>query len=119
MPGFFDSVIRRIYSCENKDCLAKVGYDQKITANFKKKCPVCKKNTLLLYSGELNTCIIMDSKQPKTIGSLGEKNYQNAEKEGKDIFKRKNAKIPFWRNDRQVNIDALKNPSKYIETGKI
>jgi hypothetical protein len=110
--------VNRIYTCYNKECNGQVFYEQGIYDKFKKKCPFCKKNELVLDSGTLNSTMIMDIKKPKTLGSLGEKNYENAQKEGKELGFRK-THIPFWRKNKKIDYGILKNPSKYIETGNI
>lgn len=67
-----------------------------------------------------NVCI--DSKKPKTIGSLAQKNTERMIKEGK-IKKPKEKQNPFWRPNKKKCDVSLANLSeagkkKYIMEGK-
>lgn len=64
--------------------------------------------------------MIMDSKQPKTVGSLAAKNTERMISEGK-LAPPKPKERPFWRNtDKPVNIDGWseKQKNRYIYEGK-
>lgn len=111
-----DLEINRVYACNNEECQAVIAYKQKAGDNFKKKCPFCHKNTLLIESGSTGISFFMDLNKPKTIGALAEKNAKYAIDSGK-VDPDKKHKTPFWRSKRKVNFDVLKNPKQYIETG--
>ncbi len=65
--------------------------------------------------------IIMDSKKPKTIGDLADRNTEKMIKSGK--IKKKEDETPFWRPGKKVNKKLAKltqkQKMKYIKTGKI
>lgn len=62
----------------------------------------------------------IDSKKPKTVGSLAEKNTEKMVKEGK--IKPKKEEYPWWRPNKKVNksLGTLTNKQKmrYIREGK-
>jgi hypothetical protein len=115
--GIKNWTINRVYKCTN--CSNCFSFEQKAISNFKKKCPSCLKNTLIIDSGHCNISVIMDVKRPKTLGALGDKNLHEREKQlgPKRVKKNKNYK-PFWRKNKKINYDILRNPSRYIETGQ-
>jgi type IV secretory pathway VirD2 relaxase len=116
--SFFDSTIHRIYECTNKKCEAKIHLEEQVKDMWKTTCPFCEKESLQLESAQLVAPVFIDLNKPKTIGSLGEKNYQLAIKEGRDTgIKKKDKKKPWWRKNDKVNFNVLKNPNKYVETG--
>lgn len=65
--------------------------------------------------------VIIDANQPKTLGSLAEKNTNKMVKEGK--IKPKETKIPWWRKSKKVNQNLAKMSStklkRYIKTGQL
>lgn len=65
--------------------------------------------------------VIMDLSEPKTIGSLAEKNTAKMVKEGKLIPKED--KTPWWRKGKKLNKDLKKlnknQAQRYIKTGKL
>ncbi len=110
-----DSIISRTYKCDH--CKSIIQYDQKASEKWKKKCPLCKKHKLYLDSADSNMSLLMDNSKPKTIGSLGQKNYEDAKRRG-TLPKEINNPTPYWRKGRQkINYKVLKNPSWYIKTG--
>ena len=84
--------------------------------DFIKLCPFCNKKSLVISSGNLGISIFIDSKKPKTFGGQSDYNMKQDEKEGKVRSKKSK---PFYRSNEKINFDILKNPSKYIGTGKI
>ena len=65
--------------------------------------------------------IIIDSKKPKTLGSLAEKNTKEMTKRGK-LKPKKKAKPPWWRKEGQKPVNPTgwseKQKEKYIMEGK-
>lgn len=65
--------------------------------------------------------IIIDAKQPKTIGDLARKNTDRMEKEGK-LKKKKEKPLPWWRDNKKVDTDLAKlsgnAATRYIMEGK-
>jgi hypothetical protein len=110
--------IYRVYKCDNDDCASVVGYNETIGDPWRKECPFCLEQSLYLDSAITKLTTVMELNQPKTIGTLGERNYEKALKEGKKIFGEK-PKKPFYRSKDKVNFDILKNPNKYISEGRI
>lgn len=68
--------------------------------------------------------LIVDSKKPKTLATLAQKNTEEMIKRGdKRIKPKKKKERPFWRSDKDKPVD-IRNKSKkqiktYIETGKM
>lgn len=64
--------------------------------------------------------VMIDSKKPKTIGALAEKNTEKMLKQGK--LKKKKEFIPWWRKNKKVDTSLAKMSSKqkkdYIIAGK-
>lgn len=127
MPKIQDIAIDRIYSCENEACCAIIQITQKATDPFEKKCPFCGKESLVLKEAKCSIQGFVDTSKPKTLGSIAEKNRTKMEKNG-DITKgeaeswtgkKKNKSKPFWRKSDKIDFSILKNPKKYIETGKV
>lgn len=117
--GISDLEIYRIYQCSNKDCSAKIGFQQKASDKWKKRCPCCRKHTLIIYESKSNISINSNT-SAKTIGMLAEKNSEYKYKHSLDLdnpSRPKDAKIPFWRKSRKVNFDILRNPKSYVERG--
>lgn len=119
--SILDSYIKRIYRCSRKQCDAVVEYNQKFGEDFMTKCPFCEKSSLLLESADCGISVLMELSKPKTLGTLAEQNGKELEKTEEYHKKQeeKKKKRPFWRkNTDKCDFKVLKNPSKYIETGK-
>lgn len=112
-----DQTIHRVYACTDPACEAKICYKETVGDPWRKLCPFCNKESLILDSAHLDLSTIMDLSKPKTIGTLGEKNYREAVKQGK-IQPKKKFK-PFWRKKDKIDFSILKNPNNYIQTGHI
>ena len=110
-----DFVIKRIYRCTNNECAAVLSFDQKYNEKWKKRCPLCKKHSLLLESGTTSITTFIDLTKPKTFGSASDENKKRREKEN-PIEK---PKKPWWRKSNKINYNVLKNPKKYIDTGTV
>lgn len=68
--------------------------------------------------------IAIDSKQPKTVGELAEKNTREMVKRGSKRIKKKKPKPrPWWRADKDKPINTSKMSKKqiqhYIHTGEV
>lgn len=68
--------------------------------------------------------LIIDSKQPKTIATLAQKNTEEMIKRGdKRIKPKKKKERPFWRPDKDKPVDvrgkSKKQIDNYIKTGKM
>lgn len=114
-----ESTVYRKYKCDNCKCV--LGLEQKVKDKWKKKCPLCGKYKLYITHSELNISILIDSKKPKTIGSLAEKNRDTKTRRGEETkgFKDKHSPTPPWRKGKKINFNVLKNPSQYIEKGSV
>lgn len=107
--------VTRTYKCLS--CKEYFTFEQAATDNFKKRCPGCKKNQLLIYSGKMSISNVVDMNKPKTVGSQAEINTKRAEKEG--TLKVANKYKPWWRkNKKKIDFDILKKPDKYIREGR-
>jgi len=107
MSGIKDIEIHRNYKCDN--CKYCFGIKQTASEKWKKKCPKCKKHLLFISDSWDNMSTIVDFGTPKTVGSLAEHNTKKMIKEDKLENKAK----------AKTNYNILKDPAKYIETGKI
>jgi hypothetical protein len=114
--SFFDSSIYRVYSCTNEKCSGKIGCNEMVKDKWQTQCPFCQEESLVLDSAHLAMPAFIDLNQPKTIGSLGEKNAEKARREGKQLGTTQPHK-PFWRNKNKIDFNVLKNPNNYIQTG--
>ena len=111
-----DLVVYRIYRCET--CEAEIECEQKAKENFKSKCPFCEKRTLVLKSARTSMVVLIDTKTPKTLGSLADKNTANMKKDGTLLEDQKEDTTPWWRKGkRKIDYKILRNPNKYIQTG--
>jgi hypothetical protein len=120
MSKFFDSTINRVYKCTEKNCACEIVYEQKLFDDFKKICPFCNKESLVIEQANLSMSFIMDSKKPVTVGSIADKNAERRVKEGQSIEGFKNKKTPFWRkNKKRIDYSILKDPKTYIKTGSV
>ena len=118
--GIGDHTIFRIYTCMNEDCKCEVSFKEKVSKPWRKVCPFCKKHTLLLDRATLTLSAFVDTNQPKTLGAISDQNRTRKIKEGtpfKDDQKAIN--LPWWRKEKKVNMDVLRNPKQYIETGSV
>lgn len=113
-----DQTIYRVYQCDNEECEAQLEVKETVGDPWQKECPFCKKNSLFLKSAHMNMSIFIDHSKPKTLGSLGEKNYEEAVKNGTIQPKKKEPK-PFWRKTDKINYNILKNPNKYVKEGYV
>lgn len=112
-----EQTIHRIYDCKNAECAAKIALTEKVGDPWMKTCPFCEQDTLLLDKAVLSLSGIVGMKNRTTLGSLSDENRRSYEKEhGKDKFHKD---IPFWRKSSKLNMEILKNPQKYVETGHI
>ena len=115
--GLAESTIYRKYRCLN--CQVIIGCKQLVKDDWLRVCPHCEKEELIIQSGELSVSVLTDINKPKTIGTLSEQNRREKERRGDtDIDKRK-ADKPWWRKDKKINYDVLKNPTEYIQTGDV
>lgn len=110
-----DQKIVRVYKCTNEPCEAQMSYMETVSKKWRKKCPICKKRSLVLESASLNISTFIDLQNPKTFGGCSDKNMIRREKEGSQEDK----KPPFWRKNKKINYNILKNPKKYVDTGTI
>lgn len=109
-----DIEIYRTYKCT--ECEGIIGLTQGAVDDFIKDCPFCGRQTMLMDSAETNLTFLFDLKKPKTLGMIAQTNEASNEKEyGPAEPKWK----PWWRDKHRVNFDILKNPSRYIEEGRI
>lgn len=107
-------LVNRLYEC--KACGHEYIAEEKCSAKFRRKCPCCNKHRLFLKSADSGMMVGVDTIKGKTVGSVAEQNTKRREKEG---YVEKQPSKPWWRkNKKRVDIDVLKNPSKYIATGK-
>ena len=118
MAGIWDSRITRLYKCTNSECECEISYTQKASEKFKKKCPFCHDRSLVIKESECNIGCFVDNKSPKTLGMLANKNAEEKAKRG-ELTEGFKGKPPCWRKSHKINYDILKNPKKYISTGKI
>jgi len=113
-----DIEIHRVYKCDNEECAAEIVVTQIAKDPWLKQCPFCYEETLFIRSATDNLSIFIDLKKPKTLGSLGEQNFE--EKVKREGDPKEEPKKPWWRkNKEKVDFSILKNPKKYIETGHI
>ncbi len=110
--------ICRTYRCDNEKCEAEIVCQETIADRWLVKCPFCGQKTLFLKSATSNMSIMMDPSKPKTLGSLGEQNGKRLAKEGK-MQKEEEVKPPFWRKNKKINYNILKDPKTYVSTGKV
>ncbi len=114
--GISDFSINRVYACTNQDCKCQLAIQQKVSDKWRKKCPFCHKMSLVLESACMNLSTMIDTKVPKTLGSMSQHNRKRDEIEkGVEPSKPK----PFWRSKQKINYEVLKNPQKYIATGHV
>ena len=116
MSGLGDLEIYRIYECTEEDCGCEIGVVQTAKEGFIKECPECSKETLVMKSGKANMSIFIDPDKPKTLGMQGQMNRREQEANGTQMDPVK--KKPWWRSKYKIDYDILKNPKRYIETGK-
>ncbi|TXT66086.1 MAG: hypothetical protein BAJALOKI3v1_50086 [Promethearchaeota archaeon] len=107
--------VYRVYRCCN--CKAEIGINQLASDDWFKNCPMCKQDELIIKSAKLSINTIVDGQTPQTIGSLADKNRDIKLKNG-EIKEKKKPPRPWWRKSDKINFDILKNPRRYIETGK-
>jgi hypothetical protein len=110
--------INRIYECSNDDCKGKVSFVQKISDPWKKKCPFCRKYSLYLDSATSSMTLIIDNKKPNTMGGISDQNKLRREKDGKEWIDSR-GHTPFWRKNKKIDYNILRNPKKFVETGQI
>ncbi len=114
MPKIATIMVTRLYKCNA--CEEQFVMEQKCSAPFRRKCPYCKKNRVTLKEGRCGLSHIMDSNTAKTLGAAGEQNTRRREKEG---YVEPKKFTPWWRKGKKkVDLEVLKNPQKYISTGK-
>ena len=110
-----NTIIKRVYRCINKKCMAEMLYTQKVKDKFRKKCPCCNKHSLIIKSSVSPFTFI--DKEPRTLGTLGEKNLKEVSKYV-DIPEAQPKPKPWWRkNKKKIDYTILKNPTKYVEKG--
>jgi DNA-directed RNA polymerase subunit RPC12/RpoP len=106
-----NQTIHRIYTCLN--CKGQIAYKEQVKDKWRKKCPFCNKNSLLLDKAVLSLSTIIGLNESKTFLSLAQKNTERRNKE----LGIKKKKKPFWRKKDKVNFEVLKNPTKYVNEG--
>ncbi len=112
--GIEQSSIVRVYKCDNKECQTILSFQEKVEDDWQKLCPLCNQETLYLDSASLSVSCFTDMNKPKTLGMIGQNNQARREREED----KKKEKRPFWR-DKKVNFNILKDPIKYVSTGKV
>lgn len=110
-----DSTVTRLYRCHNEECQCEIVYVQKLSENFRKKCPFCKKRSLTIKNGSMNMTFMFDVNKVKTFGMQSQKNMEMDEKLGK---KRKEKETPWFRKNKKIDYGVLKDPIKYVRTGE-
>jgi DNA-directed RNA polymerase subunit RPC12/RpoP len=108
-----DSIVKRTYRCLS--CKTDHYFEQKASEKFKKKCPNCGKRELYIH--EASSSVGIDMKKVKTVGMLADINTRRMEKEG-TLPQMGKKKRPWWRKSDKIDQRILKDPIKYIETGK-
>lgn len=109
-----DATTNRTYKCDQ--CSYEFTLRQQIKDKWKKKCPNCGKNKLYLLSADISVSASIDTKKAKTVGFQADLNTERMAKEG---TLPEGPKKPWYRKGRKPNLDVLKNPRKYVETGRI
>ena len=104
--GLFDEKITYLYTCHKCD----ISFEFSGLFSEHAEIENCKEcgEKLKFTATDYNTHATIDIQKPKTLGSLGEANSKKREKEGQSI------EHPHKTYDREI----LKNPKRYIETGK-
>jgi putative FmdB family regulatory protein len=113
------------YECDFCDFLFEKFHS--ISAKPLRRCPQCKKNTLVRLISGGGAVIVRGTNTPCRGGrKLEEIQEQKHERKNKIKKQKQRAKEmmkknpPWWRPNRdEVNMDVLKNPKKYIETGEV
>jgi hypothetical protein len=111
-----ESTVDRVYEC--LCCKAEISVKQLATEGFHKECPLCEKDELVIKSARSSVNIQIEPNSPKTMGMIAQKNTREMEKEQK-VPPGTTQKTPWWRKEKKINYDILKNPTKFIETGKV
>lgn len=114
MPKLSNWIIDRIYKCLS--CQAVMLYQDKVTRDFRKKCPFCNKHQLVIQSGLSGLSIGIDTSKRKSLVDIGEENIKRRHEESGVPIK---PNLPFWRPKTKIDFKVLQNPRKYVETGKI
>ena len=110
-----EMLIKRIYKCTNEKCKGEILYEQKVKDKFRKRCPFCHKHSLIIK--EVLSCFTIIDKTPKTLGTLGEKNFKELAKYS-DMSEYQPKPKQWWRkNKKKIDYTILKNPAKYVEKG--
>lgn len=105
--GLFDETITYRYTCS--DC--NFTFDHSATfSDHSKISNLCEKcgGHLIFKAVDYNPHTTVDMDQPKTVGTLAEKNSKEREKRGESLEN----------PNKRYNKEILKNPQKYIMTGK-
>ena len=109
--------VKRLYKCT--ECKEFVMYEQNASDPFSTTCPNCNKEGLLLESGDCGLTTVVGLNTCKTVGSLGEKNYETAQKRGTLPDYVKNDKIVGLNKVKKKRHKILKNPDWYVQSGKV
>jgi len=113
----FECTVNRIYKCDKEECGIEIAVTQSSSDPWIKICPNCKKESLYIRSGKANIGINVDASQPKTVGTLAEKNAKDMVKRGESIEPDMRHKT-LTKDGYKYDFSILKNPKKYIMEGK-
>lgn len=110
-----DVSIHRVYSCSNNQCGCQIAYKERVKDKWRKRCPFCKKHSLILDKATTNISFVKSYKDFSTFGMISDQNKKRLEQE-EGV---KENKTPFWRKSKKINFNVLRNPAKYIQTGSV
>jgi putative FmdB family regulatory protein len=99
------------------------GHDEEVVQRMAdphlSKCTRCHKRWRRLISGGVMAVV---NNGPKTLGSQAEANTVARERAGLPVpttFRYRNPVKPPWRTSDKINMAVLRNPRRYIRTGKV
>lgn len=105
------------YECHNPECAAIMEIRHSIKDPAMSLCPLCHQTTL--KRNIVNTFLVfIDMKKPKSLGGIAEQNTTAALRRGETPPGWEKKPTPIWR-DGPIDMKILRNPKKFIETGKV